>query len=109
MCRYTVFLFNTSLHVCIWPYITSNLPSFLIGAIERYLEELKAPTPVGEEPKTVQLIKAITWFGVIALVLVEIFVSIKLGSTPPTGPPATPLPNLQELSYPTIPTPTPTP
>lgn len=59
-----------------------------------------------------QLIKAITWFGVIALVLVEIFVSIKTGGSPAMSgmlnPDGTsiptdaviPPPSLQDLSYP---------
>jgi hypothetical protein len=67
------------------------------------LEDLTKPTPPGEEPKSIQLIKAITWFGVIALVLVEIFVSIKSGGSPSSTnqniiSPAPP--SLQELSYP---------
>lgn len=49
---------------------------------ERYLEELLAPTPAGQEPKLVKLMKTITWGAVIVLVLLEIFVSIKVGGAP---------------------------
>ena len=75
------------------------------SAIMRYLEDLSKPSTVpGEEPKSVQLIKAVTWFGVIALVLVEIFVSIKTGGAPPPGSTTTnsaaSFPTLDQLSYP---------
>ena len=67
----------------------------------RYFDELSQPTPVGKEPKTVELIKAVTWFSIIALVVVEIVVSIKSGSSPSASSVApTPFPSLQELSYP---------
>ena len=50
--------------------------------MERYLEELLAPTPAGQEPKSIVLIKSITWFAVIVLVLIEIVVSVKVGGMP---------------------------
>lgn len=37
---------------------------------------------LGQEPKAIQLIKSVTWFSVILLVLVEIIVSIKVGGMP---------------------------
>ena len=64
------------------------------------MEELIEPTPVGKEPKTVELIKAITWFSIIALVVVEIVVSIKSGTSPNPNTTLKPFPSLQELSYP---------
>lgn len=74
------------------------------NAVVRYLEDLTKPaSKPGEEPKSVQLIKAVTWFGVIALVLVEIFVSIKTGGGPPPGSTANSaasFPTLDQLSYP---------
>jgi len=50
--------------------------------IERNLEEFLAPTPIGDEPKLVKLAKTVTWGAVILLVLVEIFVSLKVGGAP---------------------------
>lgn len=73
---------------------------YCVDAVQRYLDELTQPAVPGQEPKSVQVIKAITWFSIIALVVVEIVVSIKSGSSPPTTVPATPFPSLQELSYP---------
>lgn len=74
------------------------------NVVWRYLQDLSKPSTIpGEEPKSVQLIKAVTWFGVIALVLVEIFVSIKTGGGPPPGSTAnsaTSFPTLDQLSYP---------
>ena len=74
------------------------------------MEDLAKPDEPGSEPKSVQLIKAVTWFGVIALVLVEIFVSIKTGGNPPStnsavtdGATALPFPSLDQLSYPSSP------
>lgn len=46
------------------------------------MEDFTAPTPIGQEPKSVQTIKAITWFAVIVLVLIELFVSVKTGGMP---------------------------
>jgi hypothetical protein len=37
---------------------------------------------IGKEPKSVELMKSITWFAVIALVVVEIGVSVKVGGAP---------------------------
>ena len=71
-----------------------------LGKVQQYIDELFAPTPVGrnsdssihtsdrvlnvlgQEPKMIQLIKSVTWFSVIVLVLVEIVVSIKVGGMP---------------------------
>ena len=44
------------------------------------MDELLAPTPTGKEPKIILLAKNVTWFAVIVLVLIEIFVSIKTGN-----------------------------
>jgi len=52
------------------------------NVVQRYAEDLLAPTPVGEEPKLVKLAKTITWASVLILVLVEIVVSIKVGGMP---------------------------
>ena len=49
---------------------------------ERNLEEFFSPTPVGQEPKLIQMAKTVTWGAVILLVLVEIVVSIKVGGAP---------------------------
>jgi len=51
-------------------------------AVQRYIDEVLAPTPVGQEPKLSQLAKTITWVAVLLLVLTEIFVSIKVGGMP---------------------------
>lgn len=52
------------------------------GVLKTQIDELLAPTPAGKEPKIIQLAKNITWFSVIVLVLIEIFVSIKTGGAP---------------------------
>lgn len=53
-----------------------------VDAVQRYIDEVLAPTPVGQEPKLSQLAKTITWVAVLLLVLTEIFVSIKVGGMP---------------------------
>ena len=53
-----------------------------MNPVARYFEELTAPTPQGQEPKAVKLVKQITWVSVIGLVLIEIYVSIKTGGAP---------------------------
>ena len=50
--------------------------------IQRTIEEYTAPTPAGQEPKLIKLGKTITWVSVLLLVLIEIFVSIKVGGAP---------------------------
>jgi len=52
------------------------------NAVQRYIDEVLAPTPVGQEPKLSQLAKTVTWVAVLLLVLTEIFVSIKVGGMP---------------------------
>jgi len=47
-----------------------------------YIDELFEPTPAGKEPKLVSLLKSITWGAVLILVLIEIFVSLKVGGAP---------------------------
>lgn len=54
----------------------------MVGAVERYLDEITAPTPAGQEPKLVKIMKQITWGAVLVLVLLEIFVSVKEGGMP---------------------------
>ena len=53
-----------------------------LDAVERFIDEMTAPTPPGQEPKSVSLVKSITWFAVIVLVLLEIVVSVKSGGLP---------------------------
>ena len=38
--------------------------------------------PQGKEPKIIQVLKTITWGSVLVLVLIEIFVSLKVGGAP---------------------------
>lgn len=52
------------------------------NVFERFIDDITTPTPKGQEPKAIQYIKSITWFAVIVLVLVEIFVSLKVGGAP---------------------------
>lgn len=52
------------------------------NAVRRKMEELLAPTPTGKEPEVVKIAKTITWGAVLVLVLIEIFVSIKVGGGP---------------------------
>ena len=52
------------------------------SGVERWMEKMTAPTPKGQEPEAVKLVKQITWGAVIVLVLVEIFVSVKVGGAP---------------------------
>ena len=52
------------------------------SGLQRNVEQLLAPTPVGQEPKIVQLAKAVTWGAVILLVVLEIVVSVKVGGAP---------------------------
>jgi len=69
---------------------TSKLPPLqgtagakqLEASKKSYIEELFEPTPAGKEPKSVSLMKSVTWGAVIVLVLIEIFVSIKEGGAP---------------------------
>ena len=60
-------------HVCIHIYL---------GGLEKLTDEYLAPTPAGKEPKIIQAAKTVTWVAVLLLVLVEIFVSIKVGGMP---------------------------
>lgn len=83
------------------------------SGLQRNVEQLLAPTPVGEEPKIVQLAKAVTWGAVILLVVLEIVVSVKVGGAPfdfskasTGGTPTTetnqnlpPLPDKSKLEY----------
>ena len=84
------------------------------SGLQRNVEQLLAPTPVGEEPKIVQLAKAVTWGAVILLVVLEIVVSVKVGGAPfdfskasTGGTPTTetnqmnlpPLPDKSQLEY----------
>ena len=52
------------------------------NAMVRYFEELTEPTPAGQEPKVIKLAKTLTWGAVLVLVLIEIFVSVKVGGAP---------------------------
>lgn len=52
------------------------------GAAQRYVDDLLAPTAAGKEPKSVELMKSVTWFAVCVLVIIEIFVSVKVGGMP---------------------------
>lgn len=52
------------------------------SGLERAIAEYTAPTPAGTEPKTVKLMKQVTWVAVIILVLTEIVVSVKVGGAP---------------------------
>jgi hypothetical protein len=45
-------------------------------------EDFLAPAKPGEEPKSIQLVKSITWIAVLLLVATEIVVSIKVGGSP---------------------------
>lgn len=63
-------------------YEEDDIASLYIDPVQRYFEELLAPTPQGQEPKTVQVVKAITWFSVMVLVLIEIYISVKVGGSP---------------------------
>ena len=83
----TILTYFTLVRICV----------FRVDPIETLFEDLTKPTPKGEEPIAVKYIKSITWFAVIALVLVEIFVSIKTGGGMPTQPKAE-IPSLDELS-----------
>ena len=49
---------------------------------ERFIKKMTAPTPKGQEPEAVKLVKQITWGAVIVLVLIEIYVSVKVGGAP---------------------------
>ena len=64
----------------------------LIGVIERAKDTYFAPTVPGEEPKLVSLMKTITWISVLLLVLVEIYVSFKVGGSPFGGDKSAPMP-----------------
>jgi hypothetical protein len=68
-----------------FPTLLHNVPVCNPDAVERFFEDLLAPTPVGEEPKAVKAAKAVTWFAVIVLVVIEIGVSIKTGGMPFDG------------------------
>lgn len=50
--------------------------------LQRIIDEYTAPTPAGQEPKSVQLVKTITWGAVLLLVIAEIVVSVKVGGMP---------------------------
>lgn len=52
------------------------------NGIERFIDRITAPTPKGQEPEAVKLVKQITWGAVIVLVLIEIYVSVKVGGAP---------------------------
>ena len=80
------------------------------SGLQRNVEQLLAPTPVGQEPKIVQFAKAVTWGAVILLVVLEIVVSIKVGGAPfdfskisnggtPTTENERPLPDKSKLEY----------
>ena len=68
-----------------------------------FIAEYTKPTPVGQEPKTVQTIKQITWGAVIVLVLIEIYVSIKIGGSPidpsKISVPSLPLPDVSGFKF----------
>lgn len=46
------------------------------------MDDIFAPTPVGQEPKSIQIAKTVTWIAVLILVATEIFVSVKVGGMP---------------------------
>ena len=52
------------------------------NGFERFIDRMTAPTPKGKEPEAVKLVKQITWGAVLVLVLIEIYVSIKVGGAP---------------------------
>ena len=52
------------------------------NGVERFLDRMTAPTPKGKEPEAVKLMKQITWGAVIVCVLIEIYVSVKVGGAP---------------------------
>jgi hypothetical protein len=52
------------------------------NGLERFITKMTAPTPKGQEPEAVKLVKQITWVSVIMLVLIEIYVSVKVGGAP---------------------------
>jgi hypothetical protein len=52
------------------------------NGVERFFTKMTAPTPKGQEPESVKLVKQITWVAVIMLVLTEIYVSLKVGGAP---------------------------
>ena len=65
------------------------------------MEDFSAPTPAGEEPKLVKVAKNITWGAVLILVLIELFVSVKVGGMPFDTSKSTgiglPLPDFKEM------------
>lgn len=75
------------------------IPYIATDSVQRYLSELLAPTPTGQEPKLVELAKTVTWGCVILLVLVEIVVSVKVGGLPfqSSSPPP---PSLSDIAPP---------
>ena len=77
-CTYA-YLYHFYAHLSIHPY---RYILYCAGGVQRYLDDLLAPTPPGQEPKSIILIKSITWFAVIVLVLIELFVSVKVGGMP---------------------------
>lgn len=52
------------------------------NGFERFIDRMSAPTPKGKEPEDVKLVKQITWGAVLVLVLIEIYVSVKVGGAP---------------------------
>jgi hypothetical protein len=51
-------------------------------AFLRFLDDITKPTPKGEEPTAIKYVKTVTWGAVLVLVLIEIFVSLKVGGAP---------------------------
>lgn len=66
--------------------------------IKSKVQEYLAPTPVGETPKILELVKSITWTGVAILVVLELFAAVRMGSLPFDAQRAVPPPDLRSIS-----------
>lgn len=71
------------------------------SGLERFIDDMTAPTPAGQEPKMIKYAKNVTWLAVGVLVLIEIYVSVKVGGMPFDSSKATSaLPFLPDMSNP---------
>eukprot|EP00981_Chlorochromonas_danica_P006121 scaffold1290_cov248-Ochromonas_danica.AAC.6 len=67
--------------------------------IQSKVQEYLAPTPVGETPKILELVKSITWTGVAILVVLELFAAFKFSSSLPfDAQRSLPPPDLRSIS-----------